>query len=318
MAAVHHYVPQFLLRNFCAGAKAKLWAYDKTTGRSFETNVRNIAAERDFYEVTVGDVTASLEASLSTLEAQASTVIERIITTRSLGVLSQDDRLLLAVFVATQIQRVPNQRESMLALNQELRRVLKGRFGSEGEDFPELTEHEAKALTMKSLTEPRKFAKHILNKAWLVFETAATNPFCIGDNPVTMQNQTEGDGPFRGNLGLAVPGIEIYFPISNTLTLAFFCRSHEDMIRDYVERMRTTMIRDPGMTMGFGDLLKWRRAFRTGLALPSSPDNVLNHNSLQVRYAERYLFSSQPDFELVESMIAGDERFRVGPRPEIA
>lgn len=88
-------------------------------------------------------------------------------------------------------------------------------------------------------------------------------------------------------------------------------------LRDGVERMRTTMVRVSGHPMGFGDLLKWRRALRTWVPLPSSPDNVLNHNSLQVRHAERYVFSSQPDFELVESMIADDARSRVGP-PEIA
>ena len=55
------------------------------------------------------------------------------------GRLSEDDRVLLALFVSTQMQRGPNPRESMLALNQELRRVLKGRFGIEDGDVPELT-----------------------------------------------------------------------------------------------------------------------------------------------------------------------------------
>jgi hypothetical protein len=171
MAPVQHYVPQFLLRNFCAGAKPRIWAYDKSTGKSFETNVRNIAGEREFYDLTVGDATLSLEEGLSKLETQAGAVIDRIIGARNLGVLSEDDRAVLAVFVSTQMQRGPNQRESMLALNQELRRVLKGRFGIEDGEFPELTPEEAKAMTMKSLTESQKFAEHILNKAWLMFET---------------------------------------------------------------------------------------------------------------------------------------------------
>ena len=173
MAPVQHYVPQFLLRNFCAGAKPKIWAFDKNTGKSFETNVRNIAGEREFYDLSVGDATLSLEEGLSKLETQAGTVIDRIIGARSLGVLSDDDRELLAVFVSTQIQRGPNPRQSMLAMNQELRRVLKGRFGIEDGDFPELTAEEAKAMTMKSLTEPQQFAEHILNKAWLMFETSS-------------------------------------------------------------------------------------------------------------------------------------------------
>jgi hypothetical protein len=100
--------------------------------------------------------------------------------------------------------------------------------------------------------------------------------------------------------------------------VAFFCRSHEAMIRDGVDQMRQAMMRDTVMTMGFGDLLNWRRAFRTGAALPSKPDNVLNHNSLQVSNAERYVFSNTPDFELIESMIAENADFRVGPRPQVS
>src|SRR5215204_4702509 len=143
MAAVQHYVPQFLLRNFCTGEKPKIWAYDKKTGRSFETNVRNVAGEREFYELPVGDATLSLEQGLSDLETRAGAVINRIISERSLGVLSEDDRVLLAVFVSTQMQRGPNLRESILAVNQELRRVLKGRFGiEEDSDFPEMTPEE--------------------------------------------------------------------------------------------------------------------------------------------------------------------------------
>lgn len=71
MATVQHYVPRFLLRNFCVGAKSQLWAYDKSTGKSFKTAVENVAGERDFYELTFGG-SLSLEEGLSRLEAAAS------------------------------------------------------------------------------------------------------------------------------------------------------------------------------------------------------------------------------------------------------
>ncbi|MEZ5284981.1 MAG: hypothetical protein R2712_09260 [Vicinamibacterales bacterium] len=112
---------------------------------------------------------------------------------------------------------------------------------------------------------------------------------------------------------MAVKGIEIYLPISSTQTLAFFCKSNEEMIRDGVDRMRKSMVRDPSMTMGFGDLLDWRRAFRPGVPLPSKPDNVLNHNSLQVWYAELRILPRRTS-ELVESMIKDNAEFRNGPR----
>ena len=67
--AVDHYVPQFLLKNFSVDPnKPQVWAYDKSTGRSFRTNVRNIAAEKGFYRLEVGGRTLSLEEGLSTLE----------------------------------------------------------------------------------------------------------------------------------------------------------------------------------------------------------------------------------------------------------
>ena len=54
MAAIHHYVPRFLLKHFCSDEKPQLWAYDKSTGKSFQTNVHNVAGERNFYEMEIG------------------------------------------------------------------------------------------------------------------------------------------------------------------------------------------------------------------------------------------------------------------------
>lgn len=81
--------------------------------------------------------------------------------------------------------------------------------------------------------------------------------------------------------------------------------------------MRRSIVRNPRFPMNFRELLDWMHAFRNGKPLFSDADNVLNQNSLQVRQAERYVFSSQPDFDLVQSMIADDPRFRKGPRPEV-
>jgi hypothetical protein len=109
--AVDHYVPQFLLKNFSVDPnKPQVWAYDKSTGRSFRTNVRNIAAEKGFYRLEVGGRTLSLEEGLSTLEDKTATIIQRIIGARSIGGLSEYDRIVIAVFVAVQMQRGPNSR----------------------------------------------------------------------------------------------------------------------------------------------------------------------------------------------------------------
>jgi hypothetical protein len=90
------------------------------------------------------------------------------------------------------------------------------------------------------------------------------------------------------------------------------------MSRDGVERMRTSFDKDADFPMDFGPMLEWMRAFRRGTPLASNRENVVNHNSLQVMHAERYVFCSRPDFALVEEMIKDEPRFRVGPRLEMA
>jgi hypothetical protein len=49
---VHHYVPQFYLRNFSIGRKNQINVYDKTTDKSYKTAPRNTGAEYGFYEVS--------------------------------------------------------------------------------------------------------------------------------------------------------------------------------------------------------------------------------------------------------------------------
>ena len=318
MATIGHYVPQFLLDNFCAPGKNTLWAYDKSTGKSFQTSVRNIARERDYYEAEIGGRILSLEEALSNLEGKAGVIIGRIIASRCIGGLSEQERIVLAMFVAIQMKRGPNHRQHIQALSVELKKVLGGGDFDPAilEGYQEMTAEDAKVHSLISMTEPDKFAEHILDKTWLLFETDATEPYYLSDNPVVLQNSDETPG--RGNLGLASAGIEIYLPISSTLLLGFYCHSHEQMIRSGVDRARTTVVRhSTEITPSFGPMLDWMRAFRKGTPIKAMSGNVLNHNALQVHHAERYLLSSLPDFSLVEDMIANEPRYRIGPRPQI-
>ena len=318
MAAIHHYVPRFLLRHFCSGERPRLWAYDKRTGKSFQTTVQNIAGERNFYEIRIGDEIVSFEDGLSELESEAAVLIGRIISERSIGWLSNENRALLATFVVVQMKRGPHSRESFIDMDTGLRRVFRERFELPTEGYPQMTAERAKQAALTSLAEPDRYTEHILNKTWLLFETNAETPFYISDNPVTLQNEDKSRGPMRGALGLAVRGIRIYLPISSTLTLAFYCPSHEVMIRDGVNRIRTSIVIDSSFPLDFGPMLDWMRAFTKGTPLGSKPDNVVNHNSLQVIQAERFVFCSRRDFALVEDMINKEPRFGVGPRLDFA
>lgn len=316
MPSNQHYVPRFLLKHFCSDDSERLWAYDKSTGKTFQTNVKNVASERDFYEGTIEGRVLSLEDGLSQLEGDTAVIIDRIVSRESIGDLSERERVQIAVFVSIQLQRGPNLRQQLLAMNTAMKQALRDRDvdASDVEGWLDMTEEDAKAMSLAMLTQPNEFPLHILNKTWLLFETSAEMPFYISDNPVAMQNLAEPKGPLRGNLGLAVPGIEVYLPISSTLAMGFFCRTYETAFREGIDRMRRSIAIDPSFPMDFGPLLHWKRAIRKGNAMSSAPENVLNHNSLQVQQAERFVFCRTPDFTLVEEMIADEPRFRVGPR----
>ncbi len=46
-------------------------------------------------------------------------------------------------------------------------------------------------------------------------------------------------------------------------------------------------------------------------------DNVINHNSLQVEYASRFVFSSTNDFSLAEEMVSEHPSLKEGPKIKI-
>lgn len=68
----HHYVPQSYLKRFAD--REMVYVFDTQTDQIFKTNVRNIAAERDFYRIPDTAVSSeinsyALESALSEIEA---------------------------------------------------------------------------------------------------------------------------------------------------------------------------------------------------------------------------------------------------------
>jgi hypothetical protein len=124
-------------------------------------------------------------------------------------------------------------------------------------------------------------------------------------------------GP-RGNLGLAVPGIEIYFPLSPTRALGLWCQSHEELIRKGVQRLRSlsqavrdlvaAIISDPSR------IEQTLIAVESGCRLVYGRENVVNFNSLQVRYSERFVFFSSDNFDLALEMLSDHSELETGPR----
>lgn len=119
-------------------------------------------------------------------------------------------------------------------------------------------------------------------------------PLYISDNPVTLHNHDEGD--LRGNLGIAVQGIQINLPISSKYSRGLYCTSHKEIIEGLYEKHHVP----------------------NGSPIPLEPQNVTHLNALQVAFSTRFVLSSIRDFHLVEEMITENPSFQNGFQPTLA
>jgi hypothetical protein len=126
-------------------------------------------------------------------------------------------------------------------------------------------------------------------------------------------------GP-RGNIGLGVKGIEIYLPISSTRTMAMYCPSLTNEIRNGYQRYKyLSMSRPWAVNKVFSTpfyIEKIIAGLEEGIAVECNDDNILNLNYLQVRYAERQVYCEKNSFWLVRDMLKENSMYRIGPRME--
>lgn len=319
-AKVQHYVPKFLLRNFGMGKKDRVWVFDKLLGKSFQTNAKNIASESRFYDFELAGTGLSLESSLSSIESKAKPVVEKIIGCDSTSGLSDEERSLMAAFLAIQFVRTKAFRMQWADLPRLLRDKLERLKeqvapGSQAEQLiADPSENDVKVETTRMLVHaPETFGPHFLNKTWFLAATPSSHPFWLSDNPIALQNHTDMR-PY-GNLGLAVKGIQIYLPLSSTRALAMWC----DSLREQFGQAARTLRSPVGKSIS-GDLkdpagiLAIDQALSSGGILSYKPEHVINLNSLQVGRSERYVVSAHSDFSLAEEMIADHPSIRYGPR----
>ncbi|HET8888931.1 MAG TPA: DUF4238 domain-containing protein [Candidatus Angelobacter sp.] len=241
-----HYVPQMLQRGFTTTKDSEqVWVFDKRTGNAFISGIRNIAAERGYYDL---GGSAILDAAMNRADDLAARIINRIRDRSSLAGVTLDDRGMLAGIVVMQLLRTRGHQEHTRHVAQMLLKKLTEM--SDGISPAMEAEFSEQQLREEYLGRIPKFTgdflPHLLNKDLMLFGTNRNVPFCISDNPVALNNMLNpGDG-IRGTLGLAVPGIEIYLPISSELTLAYMCPS----VGQQYEEIRNKLWRLGGIYQG--------------------------------------------------------------------
>lgn len=315
---IQHYVPRFLLAAFETSVDSgTVYAYDKRRERSFAPNVRNVAAENAFYDVALEGLTLTFEQSLAELESRAARVFARIVELGEVGFLKGQDRVDIASFVVAQGMRTRHFFETVHASGIALAAALDERHPGTAESLGLTADREQSRLIALDLLGRRTdFVPLILQKVWALYEAPEDHPFWIGDHPVAMANDfLKSD--VRGTLGLAVPGIEIYLPLTPRYCLGFLCPTLKDMAAE-AHRRSLRAKETLGIETARHDRLgALRDGLEYGWSIPLRPDNVEYVNSLQVLYSERFIFSKEADFTMVEEMIAENPNVKIGPRVKV-
>lgn len=318
-----HYVPKMLLRNFTPGETEQIHVYDKSNDNEFRVNINKIASEIGFNDASLEGNSISLEPLLEKLESSTSQIFREIIKKKVLHVLDESQILWLAMFLAVQFMRTKEQRLALEFLSKDLEKKLIG-FGATDDDLQRLgvleSHDQAKFNNlMFTLWSALDFVPLFLNKGWMLYESREENPLYISDNPVVLDNH-QTFGPY-GNLGLDVPGIEIYLPLSTTLCLGLVCPTIDAEFKEGWESLQMLDELKPGFVDTELQFSSETRIILEGYfnktAIPLDEENVVRLNSLQVVHSSRFVFCERDDFDLVKDMLSKNENLRTGKKPTV-
>ena len=341
-ARSQHHVPQLLLKAFARvgkGKKHQVQVFDKHTDRSFQASTEKVFAERDFNTFERDGAVLCLEDEMAAIENLAAPVICKLVEARALAVLTVTDREILNGFVALQKVRGVGLREQMADMTTAIKKRIQ-RAGSDPETIPQFKgSNEPDAVKLSALSFVRdhvqEFAQHIAEKNLVLFGSPKADEFLLGDSPVTWHNHRDM-GPY-GNLGLLVPGIELYLPLAPTLMLSLWCPSiiprwreeQKDLTRAAGQAAAISVIgigkaaeeariRHTELERKAANLQQKLSLIDQGLPLTSTSENMMWFNSLQIGQAERYLVSASGNFDLARRMITDNARYRKGHRVELS
>lgn len=241
-----HHVPRLYLKNFsfAKNNSLKVYAREKINGNVFETNIEDIAVEKNFYTVSqFSDKYIWEKLYANIIEPQMSKLLTTITAKDSnplivdnAAIIQDEEKCILANCLIYQMMRSKNFREYELKLYEEIAPQILDQIS---EDFSvsgksELA-HKVNQISLDdenifksvafniAIDEKRinKFASILYNKAWLFYHISGDRQFITSDNPIMLINgSTLEVTPFKNGIGQ--DKTVICFPISPKLLLIMY------------------------------------------------------------------------------------------------
>jgi hypothetical protein len=322
----NHYVPKFILKGFCQNGK--LCVFDKHTSKEFKLPPERAMGENNYTNVTFNDAILSFENRFTYLENLAAPVIKKIVEQRKLQVLEPEELASLHMFVLVQYLRSKRRMLDHDVLTDAIRdrwpdaeiNPWKGDISDK-----ELTKFMGLRFAFEHIDE---LTKHLLVKHAYLMVRDCKDELYISDSPLVMHNQ-KTFGPY-GNIGVGVPHIEIYYPLSAEVVLAYACHQtmqeieaeqekKDQQISSFIGRKILSSGLSPADLSNIArDKEEMRRArvfysmMKNDRVVPMDAANVLFLNSLQVSTSYRYLAARKPHFHFAKKALSERPHWREG------
>lgn len=304
-----HYVPQFYLKQWAN--KEQLFVYDKKRSKSFQSNVKNIASSRFFYDFPKIDEIMKdkirirlkkdgfeddyiddffqeqvLENSFSELESIVASLlnqkIKKIDDVSSLSeewiknypIFTNDDKQIFAHYIASQLVRTNKHKLFQEDMTIQLFDGMKRVYKNNTNDnlIVEVdNDYHEWQYLSNILLLTLEFSKILESYKWIIYRNFTDMPYYISDNPVTQYGQL-------GNFGLKEKGVEIRFPLNPKYEL---------------------IIHEPTFLYEQYSLL----CIDNIHILDNQIDNIEQSNDLQIQNSESQIFTNLDDYTFIENRL---------------
>lgn len=234
----HHYLPQYYLKGFSETVDNMLWAYEKGSGKKFNTQIKSLANINDFYSHETEQYLAN------DIEGPANEVLDKI---RGRHLINDDDKNTFAKYMAVMWKRVPRGKEDLKKMAPRIADGIAKKLSSDldnaiaknpqNAEFIEKRRKEIDDIVSTYAVNPPKdiWLKNIppertpriveaLNAmTWTFWEFNQSPVFLTCDNPLF----------YFTSMGVGRPDSELSFPISSHIILWATWRT--DLPRNFIK-----------------------------------------------------------------------------------